>query len=129
MIILDASVLIALFDGSDQHHREATDLIEHTSHEPLGISPLTLAEVLVGPTRSGVLPVALSLVSQLGITTIGLGSDASLRLALLRTNTNLKLPDCCVLLAAEESGGRLATFDNSLRGAAERLGMAVIPSR
>ena len=40
------------------------------------------------------------------------------KLARLRTATGLKMPDCCVLLAAESTNARLATFDNRLRKAA-----------
>jgi predicted nucleic acid-binding protein len=45
------------------------------------------------------------------------------RLALLRAETGLKLPDCCVLLAAEQSGAAVATFDDRLAGAVTRRGL------
>lgn len=38
----------------------------------------------------------------------------------------LKLPDCCVLLAAEHAGALLATFDPRLAGAAEQRGLALL---
>jgi hypothetical protein len=61
------------------------------------------------------------------VSTIGLGEDAPVRLASLRAGTSLKLPGCCVLLAAEQPGGAtVATFDDRLGAAARKLGFRVI---
>jgi hypothetical protein len=49
--------------------------------------------------------------------------DAPRRLALLRAGTNLKLPDCCVLLAAEQTDAAVATFDRRLADAATERGL------
>jgi len=46
-------------------------------------------------------------------------------LAVLRADTNLKLPDCCVLLAAEQTHGAVATFDDRLATAARERGFVV----
>ncbi len=129
MIVLDASVLVALLDESDVHHQAAVSLLSDLSDQDLGMSPISLAETIVGPARSGNLEVALAAISQLEIATIDLGDDAPLRLALLRSNTGLKLPDCCVLLAAEAVGGDVATFDGQLGDSASRLGIVVHPLR
>ena len=58
---------------------------------------------------------------------VPLGRDAARRLAaLLRVDTRLKLPDCCVLLAAQDAGAdTVATFDDRLGAAAEGLGISV----
>ncbi len=53
MIVLDASVLIAHFDADDAHHRRATGLLVSLVDEEFGASPISLAEVLVGPVRAG----------------------------------------------------------------------------
>jgi predicted nucleic acid-binding protein len=50
--------------------------------------------------------------------------DAAERLAALRVATELKLPDCCVLLAAEDAQARLLTFDARLAREAGRRGLA-----
>ena len=53
---------------------------------------------------------------------IPLGADAPTRLARLRAETGLKLPDCCVLLAAQDaSASSVLSFDDRLSAAAERL--------
>lgn len=124
MIVLDASVLIAHLDKEDAHHQRATALLRDVVPEPLGVSPITLAEVLVGPARSGQIDPVLSILRQLPVETIRLGDDATSRLAVLRAGTGLRLPDCCVLLAAEQSNGVILTFDDQLAAVAARRGMA-----
>lgn len=125
MIVVDASVLIAHLDADDAHHARAEVLLEAAGATPLSACPLTLAEVLIGPARAGKLELAMAALAQLGIDGVGLDADAPVRLAGLRTSTRLKMPDCCVLLAAEQVGGQLATFDASLATAARALGIGV----
>ncbi|HEX2416100.1 MAG TPA: hypothetical protein VHJ37_12890 [Thermoleophilaceae bacterium] len=50
--------------------------------------------------------------------------NAAERLAHLRVESRLRLPDCCVLLAAQEARGRVLTFDQGLARAAGRLALA-----
>ena len=124
MIVLDASVLIAHLDGGDRHHAEARSLLEANAHEPLGASPITLAETLVSPARAGRLADAETALQQLGVDELTLGENAPGRLAQLRTDTGLKLPDCCVLLAAQDHDADVASFDTDLLKAAHKLGLA-----
>jgi rRNA-processing protein FCF1 len=44
---------------------------------------------------------------------------------MLRAGTGLKLPDCCVLLAAQDHDGIVASFDKDLAQRARELGLAV----
>lgn len=55
-----------------------------------------------------------------------LPSGAARRLAQLRVETKLKLPDCCVLLTALTVSDSLATFDERLAREATSRGIAVI---
>jgi hypothetical protein len=55
-------------------------------------------------------------------------SDAALKLAELRVNTGLRMPDCCVLLVAQGAQGRVASFDVAVNAAAVKLGLAVVAS-
>ncbi|WP_156401963.1 hypothetical protein [Agromyces sp. Soil535] len=48
------------------------------------------------------------------------------RLARLRVETALKLPDCCVLDAAMSNGAAMATFDERLASAGASLGVTLI---
>lgn len=127
MIVLDACVLIAHFDQTDAFHDDAGKLLSLAAEESLAASPLTLAEVLVGPARTGRLDRASAALAQLDIDTIGLDESAPVRLATLRAATSLKLPDCCVLLAAEQAGNAtIATFDDRLATAARDRGIPVL---
>lgn len=66
------------------------------------------------------------MLDQLHIAAQWLPADAPVRLASLRAETNLKLPDCCVVLAAEQTQATLATFDHRLAATAEQRGLAVL---
>ena len=125
MIVLDASVLIAYLEPADPHHDRATELLIAAADEAFGSSPLTLAQVLVGPARAGKLPVAHALLRRLEVAAVALTDAAPERLAALRSSTRLRLPDCCVLLAAETADAELATFDHRLAVTAENLGLTV----
>jgi predicted nucleic acid-binding protein len=125
VIVLDASVLIAHLDATDVHHERAGAILRDAVEEPIGASPITLAEVLVGPARAGEVDRATALLHELDVTSVGLRDDAPARLAVLRAGTGLKLPDCCVLLAAEQTRGAVATFDDRLANAATEHGLAV----
>jgi predicted nucleic acid-binding protein len=121
VIVVDASVLIAHLDGNDALHDRAVEALQATAEQPLGCSPITLAEVLVGPARAGRLPDARSAITDLGVVEIPLGDDTAGRLAGLCAETALKMPDCCVLLAAEDVQAQaVLTFDDRLVRAAER---------
>lgn len=126
MIVLDASVLIGHLDARDPHHAKATALLEASDAEPLGASTITLAETLVAPARTKRLDEAKSALERLGVAELGLGEDAPARLAELRAGTGRKLPDCCVLAAARQHGGSVASFDADLRKAAHKLGLEVV---
>ena len=125
MIVLDASVLVAHLDATDIHHQRAGALLGDVADEPLGASPITLAEVLVGPARAGEVERGTALLDELEVTSVRLLDDAPARLAMLRAGTGLKLPDCCVLLAAEQTRGAVATFDDRLANAAAERGLAI----
>ena len=123
MIVLDASVLIGHLDGNDLHHERARSLLEASGASPLGASPISLAETLVAPARTGQVNAARDALERIGIAVLELSDDAPLRLARLRADTGRKLPDCCVLLAAQDHEGVVASFDADLLKAARALGL------
>jgi toxin FitB len=126
VIVLDASVLIAFLNPSDGlHRRAATTLVELGPRRVFGISPITHAEVLVGPARAGTLEATEQAVATLGVTEVELPVDAGRRLATLRAGTSLKLPGCCVILAAQASAGAILTFDDRLAASARQLAVDV----
>lgn len=123
MIVLDANVLIAHLDQHDAHHAAATERLLDLADQPFGASSITLAEVLVGPARTKSLPAAQAALRALEVSELSLPPNASERLAILRVETGLKLPDCCVLLAAEAAAGAVLTFDHRLAREAARRGL------
>jgi predicted nucleic acid-binding protein len=124
-LVLDASAVIAHLDRRDSHHEAVKRLLlESVGHE-LMASPLTLAEVLVGPARAGQLDRALHALRTLSVQPVALADDAPVRLATLRAQTGLKLPDCCVLLAATSAAADVVTFDDRLAAAGRSLGFDV----
>ncbi len=126
MIVLDASVLIAHLDERDAHHQAATQVLVDAADSDLAASPVTIAEVLVGPARAKRLREAQALLDAMGVREIALKADAASSLATLRAETGLKLPDCCVLLAARDAPARsVATFDEGLAAVARRIGLQV----
>lgn len=123
MIVVDASALIAHLDADDEQHQRAVERMIELAEQPLGCSSITLAEVFVGPARAGRLEAAERAVRELGVTEIRLGEGAAPRLAGIRAETGLRLPDCCVLLAAQDCDAQaVLTLDDRLDREARRLG-------
>lgn len=127
MIALDANVLIAVGDANDPHHSVAKGLVARHGDRPLVIGTLNLAEALVGPAKQARAEEFMRGLSAIGVTEVAFPADAATRLAHLRLTTRLTIPDCCVLLTAQQSGAAVATFDGPLRAAARSLGLAVVP--
>ena len=128
MIVLDASVLIAQFDARDAQHRRAIRALSTVAEESLGASTITLAEILVGPARAGRLEEARAALRDLTVDELPLPADAASRLAGLRAQTDLRMPDCCVLLSAQRERASLLTFDDRMEERAMQFGVGVVRS-
>ena len=118
MIVLDASVLIAYLDGDDDHHSRALTLLAREIDDDFVANSLTLAEVFVVPARENRLNAVRKALTDLELQELSFPADTAAKLAELRASTNLKMPDCCVLLAVEDAAARLASFDDRLAEAA-----------
>ncbi|MGE5696729.1 MAG: type II toxin-antitoxin system VapC family toxin [Candidatus Sericytochromatia bacterium] len=125
MIVLDASVLIGHFERDDAHHDAATELLLASADHDFTASVVSLAEIYVGAARRNRVADIDRMLAELGIEASPLPATAARRLADIRVATGLKLPDCCVLYAAEQLGAAVATFDAALEAAARRFGVAV----
>jgi len=128
VIVLDASVLIGFIFDQDAHHAAAVALLRDEAGNAFGVSPVTLAEALVAPTRLGRVAAAERMLLEIGVNEIALPRDAALVLAELRVESGLKMPDCCVLLAAITSNGAVATFDSRLKSVATSRDIRVLTS-
>ena len=123
MIVLDARVLIAHFAIRDVHSTRAFELLD--TEEELAIHPVTLAEVLTRPARDGRAEHYRERIATMGVEQLPVPAEQPLTLAKLRAGTSLRLPDCCVLAAAMETGAALATFDATLAKVAAEHGITV----
>lgn len=128
MIVLDASVLIGHFESTDVHHRRASRLLTANAAEEFASSAVTLAELYVGAARAGRSDRLTELIRRLGVRALELPAEAAQRLGAIRAATGLKLPDCCVLYAAETSRAAVATFDRPLAARARECGLTVVDS-
>lgn len=126
MIVVDASVLIAHFTALDVHHTAAEDLLVRLVDDRLCAHPLTITEMLVGAARNGRALTQREDIRDLGVEQWRPDDEEPLRLAELRATTGLKLPDCCVLSAALSTDRMIATFDQVLSDAAQRLGIRTL---
>lgn len=126
MIILDANVLISLFDSEDANHGRAKQLLLAHANEPMEMSALTLTEFLVRPTQSGMAAKAEALIASLGIIVSPIVAADAHRLANVRATSGLKMPDAAVLWLAQSSAGQLMTMDEHLAQVAARVGVPVI---
>jgi predicted nucleic acid-binding protein len=126
VIVLDASVLIAFFDSDDAHHLVAEQLLAESVDDEFGANSLTLAEVLVVPARLGRLEAAQTALRDLEVAELAFPADTAVRLAALRASTGLKMPDCCVLLSAEDSRATVASFDDRLIRTAQARNLPVL---
>ncbi|MDR1189096.1 MAG: PIN domain-containing protein [Bifidobacteriaceae bacterium] len=125
MLVVDANVLIALANPNHVHHEAAAAVLDRDGE--LAIPALTLAEVMVLPAAAGELDSAMAQVDALGVVAYPLEVSDVRRLAALRAETRLRMPDAVVLLLTLRHGATLATFDERLARVARDLGVAVEP--
>lgn len=114
LIVADASVLIGWLDDRDAHHRDAIDVL--AAVDGFIVHPLTLAEVLVHPARSGREEEVVARLDAIGMQLSDRPLDP-VALARIRVSSGLKMPDCVVVACAAEHGLAVATFDDRLRAA------------
>ncbi|WP_109471928.1 PIN domain-containing protein [Ornithinimicrobium cavernae] len=89
---------------------------------------LTLAEVMVRAAGDDELLAALGEdLADLELEVLPLSGHDVEGLARLRTSTGLRMPDCCVVLAAQSVGGAVLTTDRALAGHARDLAIPVLP--
>ena len=100
-------------------------MFRDTASFELQMSALTQAEVLVHPARAGKLEKFLKLIRELGLEITPIEEADASKLASIRSNTNLKMPDVVVLHQAMKVNGSIATTDQQLAKVAKSTGVGV----
>jgi len=124
---LDASAIIAHLDPDDAHHAEATGVLLEVPDARLVAHPVTVAESLVVAVRDGRGDEVDARIRELGVDVVAIGRESPMRLATLRVETGLRMPDCCSIDVARHHDAVLVTFDERQATAARGLGLEVRP--
>lgn len=121
LTVLDASVIIAYLDARDRHHVSVRAIV--AGADELAASALTLGESAVDAARAGRLPDWQRAITTLQVRPVALAADCAPALARLRAETELRMPDCCVLHAADEvHADAIGTRDTRLTKIARERG-------
>ena len=126
MIVLDASVLIALLNDDDRHHDWALQMFIGTVSEDWGMSVLNFAEALIHPVKAGRSEEFLEKIQGLGLVVHGVDSDDASSLAIMRAHSGLRMPDVISVSLALKLNAALATTDRSLGKAAQAASVRVL---
>lgn len=123
VVVLDASVVIALLDARDAHHPAAVAAMGEARQETLVLPASAYAEILVDPWRRGQAAVAIvrRLVADLGIRVEPLTADVAERAARIRADHgSLRLSDALVLATADALAATALTCDRAWPRASRR---------
>jgi predicted nucleic acid-binding protein len=123
IVVVDASLVIALLDAGDTHHAAAVAALRERSRERLILPASAYAEILVDPWRHGLDAVAVirRFVTDLGIHIEPLTPEIAERAARLRAQHGaLRLPDALVLATADALDAIALTCDRAWPRASRR---------
>jgi len=102
LIVLDASLVIALLDPADKLHPASLRAFERVAGEDLAIPASALAETLVIPSRAGKLDEARAKIHLLNLRVAGVEESIAIEAARLRgRHRRLRLPDALVIATGE----------------------------
>jgi predicted nucleic acid-binding protein len=116
LLVLDASVVIALLDENDALHERAAAVLARARSDELILPASAFAEVLVVPYRQGADAVARleATLAEVPVRVEPLTAAIARRAAALRaTHDRLRLADALVLATAEDLDGRVLTADRT----------------
>lgn len=112
LIVLDASIVIALLDPKDALHAAALQASIAYAGEDLRVPASALAATLVVPSRAGRMEEVRAKIQLLDLGVIPIGEDIAVEAARLRgRHRSLRLPDALVI-----ASGDLLDADSILTG-------------
>jgi predicted nucleic acid-binding protein len=102
LIVLDASIVIALLDPKDALHAAALRASIAHAGEDLRVPASALAETLVVPARAGRMEEVRAKIHRLDLGVIPIGEDIAVEAARLRgRHRSLRLPDALVIASGD----------------------------
>lgn len=116
-VALDADVVIAFLDASDDQHQRAIDLLRPrlATGDRMLLAASVYAEILVHPIKRAADKAIDEFITAIGAEVIAIDRDIARRAAELRAwHGNLRLPDALSLATALATGANLLTLDQRL---------------
>jgi len=123
VIVLDACVLIAFADPANVFHADACRIL--TTTEPLIVSALTGAEIMVHPSTDQ-RRAWRGMLNDLAIEVVALGGDDMEAIADARRVSGLRMPDAIVFWLARTRDAGIASFDQRLLDRAGQFGIRIV---
>ncbi len=109
---LDSSVLIAILNSEDKHHR--IGLESYSSLDQYQISTISITEVMPSALKAGTAPRILETLGTLTRAIIDLDAEIAMLAAKVRVEAGLKTPDAIISATALRHQAQLWTFDGRL---------------
>ncbi len=126
-MLLDSSALIAFINPEDTHNHLAC--VKISASNSIHIHEVSVAESLVRAQATNTVDHVLHVMKSLRATIVNSsGVPGAIRVAAIRHQTGLALPDCYVIDASVESAVPILSFDSSLNKAAQALGLSTVLS-
>lgn len=116
-VALDADVVIAFLDASDDQHQRAIDVLRPrlAAGDRIFLAASVYAEILVHPIKHSADKAIDEFITAIGADIIAIDRDIARRAAQLRaTHSRVRLPDALSLATALATGADLLTFDQRL---------------
>ena len=116
-VALDADVVIAFLDASDDQHQRAIDVLRPrlAAGDRIVLAASVYAEILIHPIKRNADNAIDEFISASGADIIAIDRDIARRAAQLRaTHSRIRLPDALSLATALATGADLLTFDQRL---------------
>lgn len=116
-VALDADVVIAFLDASDDRHQRAIDVLRPrlSAGDSIMLAASVYAEILVHPLQRGSDKTVDDFLAALGAEIVAIDRNIARRAARLRaSHRTIRLPDALSLATALATGAELLTLDHRL---------------
>lgn len=116
-VALDADVVIAFLDASDDQHQRAIEVLRHrlATADRVILAASVYAAILVRPLKRGTDKAIDDFITAIGADVIAIDHAIARRAARLRaSHSGLRLPDALSLATALATGADLLTLDQRL---------------